>query len=170
MNTCRKTAVVTNRDGRLVMPPVAGLVACALVCIGVVGCAGEEVPRLADAAQFKQVALQGGKPVLVDFYKGGCPTCIPLDGMMAALGEEYKDRVVFARFMLMTPFFAVTSPELEATYGISTYPVVILFVNGRETWRFLRDYNMNDYRKAIDEALAAPLVPRVSVTNGVPRR
>ncbi|MCY2928857.1 MAG: thioredoxin family protein [Planctomycetota bacterium] len=74
---------------------------------------GGQVMRLEDAAQFKQVALQGGKPVLVYFYKGGCPSCIAADPLIATLAREYAGRVVVAKFMLMTPLFAVTSPELK---------------------------------------------------------
>ncbi|MCY2924005.1 MAG: thioredoxin family protein [Planctomycetota bacterium] len=121
--------------------------------------AAGQVMRLEDTAQFKQVALQGDKPVLVYFFKGGCPSCIAADPLITTLAREYAGRVVVAKFMLMTPYFAVTSPELKDKYEISFYPAVLLFVNGRETYRFLVNYNLDEYRKAIDSALLVPTTP-----------
>lgn len=156
MSNRRRRVAFTSRIGRRAASPVAGMVACIGLCVAAGGCAASPVISLRDTTEFKQVALQGDKPVLVDFYKGGCPTCIPMDGVMDKLAEEYKGRAIFAEFMLMQPYFAVTSPELEETYDIRYFPTVILFVHGHETWRFLRRYGLDEYRKAIDEALAAP--------------
>jgi thioredoxin 1 len=149
-----------DAEASAAVPPVAGMVVCAVLCVVVGGCAGGQTPVLRDAAEFRQVVLQGDKPVLVDFYKGGCPTCIALDGTIDKLAEEYKGRVIVTKFMLMQPYFAVTSPELKEQYDISFYPTVILFVNGRETWRFLRQYGLDGYRKAMDEALGAATTRR----------
>ncbi len=148
--------------------PAMGLVVWVALCVASGGCADNHVTRLQDTAEFKQAILQSDKPVLVDFFKGGCPTCIPVDGMMATLDEEYKGRVTVAKFMLMQPYFAVTSPELREQYDIAFYPTVILFVNGQEKWRFISNYRMDDYRKAMDEALvAAPM--RSAPINATPR-
>lgn len=162
MNNRRRRVASMSRIGRLVLPSVAGMVACVSLCVLAGGCAARGVIALRDTTEFKQVVLQGDKPVLVDFYKGGCPTCIPMDGVMDKLAEEYKGRVIMAQFMLAQPYFAVTSPELEATYDIHYFPTVLLFVNGRETWRFLRRYDLDEYRKAIDEALAGATTQRAS--------
>ena len=156
MNSRRGIAAFANR----VACAVVSLVACAILCIVVGGCAGGQVTSLRDAAQVKQVIARSDQPVLVDFYKGGCPTCIPVDGMMDKLTEEYKGRVIIAKFMLMQPYGVATSPELEKKYDIRYYPMVILFVNGRETWRFLRDYNLDDYRKAMNGALGVATTQR----------
>ena len=149
-------AVFVDRVVRPIMPPRAAWVVCAFLCFVAGGCAGGEPTHLRNAEEFQQVLAQDDKPVLVDFYKGGCPTCIPMDGLMDKLAREYKDRVVVAKFMLVEPYFAVTSPELKERYAISYFPTVILFVHGRETWRFLRDYELDDYRKALDKALLGP--------------
>jgi hypothetical protein len=70
--------------------------------------------------------------------------------------------------MLVQPYFAVTSPELKDKYDISFFPTVILFINGRETWRFLRDYDLDDYRKAMNEALGVQTTQRASLDRGKP--
>jgi thioredoxin 1 len=168
MSRCRRTTALWTRLGLLVARAAAGTVTCAILCVVAGGCAGGQAPQLRDAAEFNQVVLQADKPVLVDFYKGGCPTCIPVDGMMDKLAEEYKGRAIVTKFMLMQPYFAVTSPELKGKYGISSFPTVILFVNGQETWRFLRDYDLDDYRKAMNEALGVQTTQRTSMNSGKP--
>lgn len=139
-----------------------------MLCAVAGGCDGGQVTHLRNDAEFNQVVLQSDKPVLVDFYKGGCPTCIRVDGMMGQLAEEYKGRVIVAKFMLMQPYFVVTSPELKRQYGIDFFPTVILFVNGKETWRLLRDYELDDYRRVMDQALGVPRAPVTSLDTGKP--
>ena len=153
MTNHRSMALSENRVGRSAVPAVAGMIASAILSFVAGGCADGSATHLRDAAEVKQVVLQGDKPVLVDFYKGGCPSCIALDGLIDKLAEEYAGRVTVAKFRLVQPYFVVTSPELKDKYAISAFPTVILFVNGQETWRFQVDYDANDYRKAIDDAL-----------------
>lgn len=148
--------------------PVAGGIACVLLCVVAGGCAENPVMHLRTTAEFEQVVLRGDKPVLVNFYKGGCPTCIPVDGIMDTLAGEYKGRILIAKFMLMQPYSAVTSPELKEKYDISYYPVVILFVNGRETCRFFRNYHIEEYRKAMDDILLAPTTQKISLDGDDP--
>jgi thiol-disulfide isomerase/thioredoxin len=159
----------TNRIVYPAVSPVASMVAWAILCVvagGCPGCGGEKMTPIANAAQFKEAVLKADRPVLVDFYKGGCPTCLALNPKMDQLAEEYKGRVIVAKFMLMQTYFAVTSPQLKDTYDIQYYPTVILFVNGRATCRFLRDYDLAPYRKAIDEALIAATMPDTATSLG----
>lgn len=114
---------------------------------------GQVMPLETDA-QF-EAALWNRKPVLMYFYKGGCPSCYPTDPLVAALAREYAGRVAVYKFMLMTPVLAVTSPALKSRYEVASFPTVILFVDGLETWRLLANYNIHAYRKAINEALGA---------------
>ena len=46
------------------------------------------------------------------------------------------------------------SQELKETYDIQAFPTVILFVDGRVFERWVMKYDINDYRRGIDEALA----------------
>src|ERR1035437_3975044 len=89
-------AFAANRVGRTVVPPVAGLVACAILCVVAGGCGGDKMTPIGNAAEFQEV-LKADRPVLVDFYKGGCPTCILLGPTMDKLVEEYKGRVIVAK-------------------------------------------------------------------------
>ncbi len=98
--------------------------------------------------------LEADKPVLVDFYKGGCPTCVALEPTFKKLSKEYEDRVVFASFELMKPYFAVTSAPVKEQYDIRFYPTVVLFVDGQEQERWALHYDIKDYRRSLDAALA----------------
>lgn len=137
--------------------PAAGarLLACAVLALAAGGCGTENVRQLADTADFHQ-AIQSPQPVMVDFYKGGCPTCVALDGTINQLAAEYRGRAVVARFELMKPYFAITSEEIKTKYDIGMYPTVILFVNGQEKARWALDYNVDHYRKALNEVLGRP--------------
>lgn len=120
------------------------------------GAGGENVVQLKDAADFNAQVLQSTQPVLVDFYKGGCPTCVLLEGTYNSLAKEYQGRVLFASFEIMKPYFAVTSPELKSKYDISLFPTVVLLVNGQEKQRWSLEYNADKYRQVLNEVLAAP--------------
>jgi hypothetical protein len=62
--------------------------------------------------------------------------------------------VVFARFELMKPYFAMTSVEIKDRYQIVAFPTVMMFVNGREVHRWAMIYDLDDYRRNIDAVLA----------------
>lgn len=127
-----------------------GLAAAVLVMLAG-GCAGGKITRIADEAAFQQIVLATDQPVLVDFYKGGCATCIPLDGVMDQLVDEYKGRAVIAKFETMTAFFGIPSRQLKERYDIVFFPTAILFINGQEKKRWIIRYAINSYRKELDQ-------------------
>ena len=156
-------AASTNRIARRVVSPAAGWAVCGLLCVvagSCPGCGGDKVTPIRNEAEFQKVVIQADRPVLVDFYKGGCPTCARLDPTMDQLAEEYRGRALVAKFKLMQPYGVVTSQELQDTYDIQYFPMVIVFVNGRPKYRFLRDYDLGAYRKALDEALTVSTTQR----------
>ena len=55
----------------------------------------------------------------------------------------------------MKPYFAVTSEEVQKTYNVHIFPTVILFANGKEMRRWVLDYDLDHYRLAVNEVLAA---------------
>lgn len=61
--------------------------------------------------------------------------------------------MLVAKFEMMKPYFAVTSEELRQRYNVSAFPTVILFVNGRDVRRWEMQYDLDEYRRAIDEVL-----------------
>ena len=73
------------------------------------------IQQIRTEAEFDRLLADAGRPVLVEFYKGGgCPTCLVITPLLKRLAEEYAGRVVFARFELMKPWFAITCPCAQA--------------------------------------------------------
>ena len=144
----------------------AALVAGALFTLAAGGCGGGNVMPLADRVDFQQQVLRSPKPVLVDFYKGGgCPTCQIVYPILDQLADEYRGRVVFTKFEAMTGLFQTTS-TLSEKYDIRYFPTVVLFVNGQERKRFILDYNIDNYRQALNDAMHAPRVRTASLGAG----
>jgi thiol-disulfide isomerase/thioredoxin len=111
---------------------------------------------LANEGEFEN-AIQSDRPVLVEFYKGGCPTCAALEPKLNKLAGEYQDCVTFARFELMKPYFIVTAPAIQDKYGIYFYPTVIVFVQGVEFQRWVMDQKVEDYRRGLDDVLGGAM-------------
>ncbi len=129
----------------LVLPLLAG------------GCGGGSLIELNGSGQFQQQVVQAKKPVLVHFFKVGCTRCGLLESAMDQLVNDYRGRVVFAKYYLKDFFWVVTNKELQSKYKIDGYPTVSLFVNGQERKRWIMYYDISSYRKALDEALGSPM-------------
>jgi len=74
---------------------------------------------------------------------------------MDDLAREYWGRIKVARFMAMTRYLDVVSPEIKERYDIFYIPTVILFDKGVEVarWRLvvMKDvyrYDLNEFLKA----------------------
>jgi thiol-disulfide isomerase/thioredoxin len=138
-----------------------GVISCAIHGLLRGGRAGAKLTTIKDASDFEQRILQADRPAFVVFYKGGCPTCLLLHPSLRQLAEEYHDRVLFAAFELMKPYFVVTAREIKQRYHIAYYPTVILFVGGQERKRWTLNYRLASYRKALDKVLAEPPADRL---------
>jgi thioredoxin 1 len=145
-----------TRAGRCLrrIPRTAGVavpLAVAFLSLLAGGCSGQQLVQIKDQPDFDRQVRQSKNPILVEFYKGGCPTCVALEPNLVKLAEEYQGRVTFARFELMTAYFAVKAPDLKKLYNVSYFPTVILFVEGQEGKRWVLDYNMDKYREVLDK-------------------
>jgi thioredoxin-like negative regulator of GroEL len=116
------------------------------------GCQDEGIRLLKSDAEFAK-AVNSPRPVLVDFFKAGCPTCGALEPILDTLEKQYRGRADFCRLELVRSGFVVTSPQLQSRYQIDAYPTVILFVKGAEVRRWEMRLEIDVYRKALDEAL-----------------
>jgi thioredoxin 1 len=135
----------------------AALLACAGLALAAGGCGPLKFNQINDEQKFEEQVLKADKPVLVDFFKGGCAACMVLDPLMDELAEEYKDRVVFAKFELMRFWLEITSFPIWWKYHIVLYPTVVLFVNGKEKKRWVANYLGFSYRKVLDEVAGLPV-------------
>jgi thioredoxin 1 len=133
-----------------------GVISCAIHGLLSGGRAGAKLTHIKNEADFEQRILRADRPAVVVFYKGGCPTCLLLHPSLRQLAEEYHDRVLFAAFEVMKPYFVVTAREIKRRYHIAYYPTVILFIGGEERKRWTLNYRLASYRKALDKVLAEP--------------
>ncbi|MFB3892481.1 MAG: thioredoxin family protein [Phycisphaerae bacterium] len=143
--------------------------AAALACLAAVvlsGCAApdQRAVQINDDAQFQSVVAGAGagKPVLVMFYKEGCPACAAESGVLDQLATEYQGKAVIAKYMIFTFVYNVMSPELQERFGIRFMPHVVLLVNDQERTHWVGYKGIDTFRKELDAAMAAgpPAGPR----------
>jgi len=133
------------------------MVACGVLTVLAGGCASTNLVPIADEADFQQQVIEADKPVVVDFYKeGGCPPCKLLEPILNQLADEYRGRVIFAKFAVMTPFFQTTSEAIKQRYEITIIPTAVLFVHGKEVKRWPFYFMFDDYRKTLDGIVGGP--------------
>jgi thiol-disulfide isomerase/thioredoxin len=146
-----------------------GTVACTVqrVFRGGAGGADAKISPIKDEADFERLVLRpspgaglrpagpAARPVMVVFYKGGCPTCLVLYPVLKCLAEEYGDRVLFYNFEIMKAYFKITAKAVKKQYHISFFPTVVLFVGGEERKRWVLKYRAASYRRTLDKVLAA---------------
>jgi thioredoxin 1 len=162
-----------------VRPAGKAFSACILVALGMAlamlgGCATEgKIQPIATTADFQQQVVEAKGPVLVDFYKDNCPTCVLQEACLDALADEYAGEVRFAKFKVREAYMLSSCPEFMDYYKLFWVPTVILFVDGQEKHRWVLNHGANDFRPALDEvsgkALAAgpaPVGPAGAATSG----
>jgi thiol-disulfide isomerase/thioredoxin len=140
-----------------------GTVACTVNRVfrgGGGGGADAKISPIKDEAEFQERVLHAARPAMVVFYKGGCPTCLVLYPVLKCLAEEYGDRVFFASFEIMKPYFVVTAKAVKKRYRIAYFPTVVLFVGGQERKRWVLRYRAASYRRTLDKVLAAGAAAR----------
>ena len=147
---------------------VVSMIACAVLTLLLAGgCAATNILPIADEADFQRQVIEADKPVVVDFYKeGGCPPCKLLEPILDQLADEYRGRVIFAKFAVMTPFFQTTSEEIKQRYEITIIPTAVLFVHGKEVKRWPFYFMFDDYRKTLDEVVGGPTPKAASAKTG----
>jgi len=163
----RGSARQTWLAGRCVLPRAA-LAACAALVLVVGGCGPSKLRPIASEWEFNQQVLKSDRPVVVYFSKQGCAWCMFLDSCMDQLCEEYRDRVTFTRFELMSFWSKITCEPIWKRYRIARFPTVVLFVNGKEKYRWVTNYSGDAYRPVLDEVAGPPAPRRTPAASGGP--
>jgi thiol-disulfide isomerase/thioredoxin len=117
------------------------------------GCMPSQVREVRDLPELQQVTAASERPALVDYYKEGCENCNAFEITLRALADEYQGQITAAKFLLLKANGECSAPEFAAKNDIQQYPTVILYVNGKETKRFVQNYKYDDYSAAITESL-----------------
>ena len=105
-------------------------------------------------SDFQRQVIEADQPVLLEFSKTWCPTCVFLAPVMDRLARRYAGKVLVAKFPLMTQYFWINSRKLMKRYRVWLFPTVILFVKGQERRRWSLRYRGGSYRRAIEAELA----------------
>jgi thiol-disulfide isomerase/thioredoxin len=111
--------------------------------------------QLETTAEFNSTVLDSRKPVIVMFYKEGCPACAKQEAVLGHLAAEYHGRAVFAKYPMATPLGIVKNRELHEKFEVYVWPTTMLFFDEREKKRWLtNDFPADVFRKDLDEILA----------------
>jgi thioredoxin 1 len=159
--------ISTEKDVTAVAPVCRRLSALAAIVFGAMltifagGCTtGEELPLINNEAEFQKLVLESKQPVIVEFSKDQCPTCVILEPELVKVSQEYAGRAKFYKFMLLDRFFQPYSPLISDTYKLQLVPTAVLFVDGQEKQRWFMDYLGDTYRKALNELVGPPAQPK----------
>lgn len=141
-----------------------------LLAVLLAGCSGKVVDLGADREKLDQLLAREDKPVLVDFWKWGCASCMSIDPLMDQLAQEYDGRVVVAKFWTVHFWLAPTDWKVFRRYNFGFFPTVILFSHGQELDRWVWNLDANAYRKVLDPIVPPPPATQPAVDKKPPEK
>lgn len=95
-------------------------------------------------AEQLQNALNGSRPVLVEFYADWCPHCKAMMPIVAKLKEEIGDKAAIIQVE------GDQNPDIMDKYHVRSYPTWILFKDGQEAWRDSGEKPLSELKDMID--------------------
>ena len=78
---------------------------------------------------FKELVIDGDKPVFVDFFATWCGPCKMQGPILEQMSDEMNDKVIIGKIDIDECL------EIAQEYGILSVPTMILFQKGAETAR-----------------------------------
>ncbi len=90
---------------------------------------GAGIVRIVTDASFERDVLGAGRPVLVAFGASWCRPCHLMSSGLRALAAMQRDRLLVAKLDVDD------SPATADLYGVETFPMCILFRDGKEIAR-----------------------------------
>ena len=168
---------IGKRPARETVVRGAGICLCLAACaMGAAGCqdsgAGmggdpqKTVPLtpIQDVAEFNREVIRSKVPVLVDFYKDACPTCVIQEGELEGLAAEYQGRVKFVKFKVREAYMLSSCPEFMDEHKLFWVPTTVLFVDGKEQQRWELNHLASEFRGALSAACAREPAPDAGAT------
>lgn len=96
-----------------------------------------------------QEIIEGGKPVVIDFWATWCGPCMSMAPIIDELAEEYKDRVIIGKYNVED------ESDLSTQYRITSLPTLLFFKDGKKTdIRLAGSQTKTSLKEAIEKLLA----------------
>jgi len=93
--------------------------------------------------------LQGGKPVVVDFWANWCGPCHVMTPTLRAMAKKFEDQIIFAKVDIQN------NRDVAQQFGVKSIPTLILFRNGKEWDRLSGIRNRSELNKLFEKLSSA---------------
>ena len=98
---------------------------------------------------FEAEVLKSETPVLVDFWAAWCAPCKIVDPIVHELAGEYNGKLKVGKLNVDE------NPQSAGSFNVMSIPTIMLFKNGKPMKSVIGAQSKDNFRKAIDEVIAA---------------
>lgn len=137
----------------------ASLLPLTVCAIGIIGCGQSSEPETSHSglpgspggiapvqltdANFQQKVLQSDVPVLVDMWAPWCQPCIAMKPTIRELAEELQGEAIVGDLNIDE------NPFIRQKYNIDKYPMLLIFVDGKEVARIVGLKTLDELHTAV---------------------